>query len=154
MLKRFFLSSIITVSLIALLGCSSPRIADSKSASSNPQVDPEIIKALEEIVAVYEDYFNETQLLSIAGLRDTAAEVEALINLSEARIRLAIARRQSNTVIQELIKLIDINEKHIEILKIFNDSGRVSPGKLADAKVQLIQLRIRLIEAQNEAKGL
>jgi len=72
--------------------------------------------------------------------------------LSEARIRLATAEHKHDVVIEELRKILALQESRLQLAEVRLEQGLVSSQDIADAKIQLLDAQIRLAEAIQESK--
>jgi hypothetical protein len=101
--------------------------------------DPRIVVLLQEIVAIRERQVQNHQLLRDAGRAsvDSAPEVE----LIEARIRLALELRQTQTVRAELSQLVAAQEQRLKRVESVARDWR--SADVDAARVDLLDARIR-----------
>ena len=153
MYNRFFFIIFCIVAVIfstmGFPGCSSSR---STGNSHEVQINEDIISALEEIVSIREEQLSVIQDKHKMGYTSYTEVEDSQKKLSEARIRLATAEHKHDVVIEELRKILALQESRLQLAEVRLEQGLVSSQDIADAKIQLLDAQIRLAEAIQESK--
>ena len=107
------------------------------------------VQALQQLVNLHVQKLERLQAQQQTGLAVESAVRDARIALSEAKLRLATAEKNSDKAIQELKQIVHLRKQQLEELQAKAASGMVSPDKIEMAKIQLLEAQIRLTEAKD-----
>ena len=132
------MKTLILLSLsILTLSTSTPALVAQNRESTNQDV----VAMLKEIVHIREQLLEGQMLALKAGsIADTSSSE---IALAKARIKLAKAQDQPESVLLQLKKIVEILRVRVERAEL-RATDRVSPSELGQARINLLQAQVRL----------
>ena len=119
---------------------------------SGMQVNEDVVATLQEMVALREEQLNVTQAKHGIGRASSSELEEAQTGLSETLIQLAMAQHQPDVVIAELRKILAIREQRVQRTEHRVTLRRAPSSDVVEAKLQMLEARIRLAAAVREMK--
>lgn len=133
--------------VVATGGCGSICVHGCHHDEATLNPNPDVIAALRDIEGIREEQFIGVQAMSESGRAPHLAVIEAEIKLSESRIFLANAESKPKAAIAELRKLIEKLEERLNSIEADAKAGSASTTAATDAKIQVLQARIRLAKS-------
>jgi outer membrane protein TolC len=112
--------------------------------------DEAVLTLLEEMVAVREEDLANLKILSDIGRASPYEVAQARIRLSDARVRLAEHQNDGETVVNELESQLEDWAEVVQYSEHLAAVGREASGDGADAKVGLLEAKIRLRAAKKK----
>jgi len=149
MIRR--VTSVITKALIVAtctLGCGGPVFGESLPkppvAEKAPQEISDVTQAYQDIVAIRRAMLKETEQSHRSGRSDSTELSRDRIKLSEARLKFAEAQGQQDEVTRELQTILSVREEALDTLKHRQASGHVTQYTLNEARIAVLEAKIRL----------
>jgi serine/threonine protein kinase len=112
--------------------------------------DPAVVQALRDLVAAKEGTRDIAKIREAAGKYSRVEVVEAEIDLSEARIRLAEAEGNQALVCALLEELVKHRQEQRRMTEIMLEVGRTGPDVLNEVDARLKEAKARLEQARSK----
>jgi hypothetical protein len=130
-------------------------LRDAPAADPNPKAaaalaDPAVLQALREVVAAKEGSRDVAMVREAAGNYSRVEVVDAEIDLSEARIRLAQAEGNKAGVRSLLEELVSHRQEQRRLTVARVEAGRLVPDALNEVDARLNEAKARLDEARSK----
>jgi serine/threonine protein kinase len=123
---------------------------DPKPDLPDPVPGPTVLRALRELVAAKEGNRDMARVRCEAGLYSRVEVVDAEIDLTEARIRLAQVEGNKAAMLALLKELVTQRQEQRELVEIKVEAGRAGVDALNEVDARLNDAKARLAEAQSK----
>lgn len=149
MIKRA--TTVVTRALIVVacaLGCGGPFLGESsprpRMEEKAPQAPSDVTQGHQDIVAIRRLMLEETEQSHRSGRSDSTEVFRDRIELAEARLQLAEAKGKQNQAMRELQTILSIRQEILDTLEHRQASGHATQHKLNEAKIAVLEAKIRL----------
>jgi hypothetical protein len=132
---------------VALVGCSVGGGTSQGSAKTTKAADDQITAKLEEVLAIKEKLVERGQQNAQRGIGE--ATQEELIEMWEARVRLAQARGDTKGVTAGLQGIIDVLRQGLDRAQAMEKIGTAGWSDVARAKCRLLEAEVRLLDQKS-----
>lgn len=105
----------------------------------------DVMQAYQDIVAIRRTMLKETEQSHRSGRSDSTELSQDKIRLSEACLKLAEAQGRQDEVTKELQAILSVREEILDTLKHRQASGHATQYSLNEARIAVLEARIRLV---------
>jgi hypothetical protein len=124
-------------------------VGDLKPKPTAPLPDPTLVQALRDLVAAKQGARDMAMIRAEAGQFSRMEVVDAEIDLTEARIRLAEAEGNKGGVRALLEELVTLRQEKRRLTAAMLEAGRILPDVLNEVDARLTEARARLAQARS-----
>lgn len=141
----------ILFSIACVITCGVILIASSDNGNE-VELDQEIVSTLHKIVALREQAVLFAQDNHEQGITDLREIQQTQLNLSAARIRLAMAEHKPNVALKEYRLVLAIHEQQLLVIQEKIELGLATSSNLVDAELDQLEERVRLATLIRDVK--
>ena len=122
---------------------------DAPPLAARPAPDAKLVELYQELIKVHEEQIvSAGKLLEVGGAQPADA-IKWHRQLADARVRLALLQGQKDVAMRHLSALLEVYETHIARTMRLHEQGRLGWDGITDARAEMIEVRIRLVELEN-----